>query len=41
VRVEKAPAAEAGKSAPHFTVLGHPASLSAAPDLLLYGLPRQ
>jgi anaerobic selenocysteine-containing dehydrogenase len=41
VRVEKAPAAEAGESAPHFAVLGHPASLSAAPDLLLYGLPRQ
>jgi anaerobic selenocysteine-containing dehydrogenase len=40
VRVEKAPAAEAGESAPHFAVLGHPASLSAAPDLLLYGLPR-
>jgi anaerobic selenocysteine-containing dehydrogenase len=37
VRVEKAPAAEAGESAPHFSVLGHPASLSATPDILRYG----
>jgi anaerobic selenocysteine-containing dehydrogenase len=37
VRVEKAPVAEAGESAPHFTVLGHPASLPATPDILRYG----
>ncbi len=37
VRVEKAPAAEAGESAPHFSVLGHPASLRASPDILRYG----
>jgi anaerobic selenocysteine-containing dehydrogenase len=37
VRVEKAPAAEAGESAPHFAELRHPASLLAAPSLLLYG----
>jgi sulfite dehydrogenase (quinone) subunit SoeA len=41
VRVEKAPAAEAGESAPHFPPLHHPASLLAAPDLLLYGVPRR
>jgi anaerobic selenocysteine-containing dehydrogenase len=37
VRLEKAPAAEAGESAPHFPVLGHPASLSATPEILRYG----
>jgi sulfite dehydrogenase (quinone) subunit SoeA len=37
VRVEKAPAAEAGESAPHFTPLGHPSSLPATPDILRYG----
>ena len=37
VRVEKAPAAEAGESAPHFRTLGHPASLPRAPDILRYG----
>ena len=38
VRVEKAPAAEAGESAPHFPVLGHPASLpSGVPEILRYG----
>jgi anaerobic selenocysteine-containing dehydrogenase len=37
VRVEKAPAAEAGESAPHFAELHHPASLHAAPDILRYG----
>jgi anaerobic selenocysteine-containing dehydrogenase len=37
VRVEKAPAAEAGESAPHFPVLGHPASLPAMPTILRYG----
>jgi len=39
VRVEKAPAAEAGESAPHFAALRRPASLPPAPDMLLYGLP--
>jgi anaerobic selenocysteine-containing dehydrogenase len=37
VRVEKAPAAEAGESAPHFAVLGHPSSLPRAPEILRYG----
>jgi sulfite dehydrogenase (quinone) subunit SoeA len=37
VRVEKAPAAEAGESAPHFAVLGHPASLQRVPEILRYG----
>jgi sulfite dehydrogenase (quinone) subunit SoeA len=37
VRVEKAPAAEAGESAPHFPTLGHPATLPPAPDILRYG----
>jgi sulfite dehydrogenase (quinone) subunit SoeA len=40
VRVEKAPAAEAGESAPHFPILRHPASLPAVPDLLRYGARR-
>jgi len=37
VRVEKAPAAEAGESAPHFPVLRHPASLPPAPEIMRYG----
>jgi anaerobic selenocysteine-containing dehydrogenase len=37
VRVEKATAAEAGESAPHFPVLRHPASLPAAPEIMRYG----
>ena len=41
VRVEKAPAAEAGESAPHFAALAHPASLPATPDILRYGDPRR
>jgi anaerobic selenocysteine-containing dehydrogenase len=41
VRVEKAPAAEAEESAPHFAVLDHPASLSATPDILRYGAHRR
>jgi anaerobic selenocysteine-containing dehydrogenase len=37
VRVEKAPAAEAGESAPHFPRLSRPSSLTRAPDTLRYG----
>jgi anaerobic selenocysteine-containing dehydrogenase len=37
VRVEKAPAAEAGESAPHFPTLGHPANLPHTPEILRYG----
>ena len=37
VRVEKAPAAEAGESAPHFPTLHHPPSLPPAPETLRYG----
>jgi anaerobic selenocysteine-containing dehydrogenase len=37
VRVEKAPAAEAGESAPHFVTLGHPKSLPRPPEILRYG----
>ena len=37
VRVEKAPAAEAGESAPHFPTFGHPASLPRPPEILRYG----
>ncbi len=37
VCVEKAPAAEAGHSAPRFTTLHHPPSLRPAPDIVRYG----
>jgi hypothetical protein len=37
VRVERAPAVEAGESAPHFPVLHHPASLPKSPNILRYG----
>jgi hypothetical protein len=37
VRVEKVPAEDAGESAPHFSVLRHPASLPKPPDILRYG----
>ena len=37
VRVEKAPAAEAGESAPHFPTLRHPPSLPVAPEIMRYG----
>ena len=41
VRVEKAAAAEAGESAPHFAALAHPASLAAIPEILRYGDPHR
>jgi hypothetical protein len=37
VRVERAPAAEAGHSAPRFTTLSHPPSLPQAPEIVRYG----
>src|SRR4051812_46050635 len=37
VRVERAPFAEVGHSAPRFTTLDHPASLRQAPDIVRYG----
>src|SRR5262249_53010803 len=37
VRVEKAPAAEAGVSAPSFATLRHPRSLPPVPDIVRYG----
>jgi sulfite dehydrogenase (quinone) subunit SoeA len=37
VRVEKAPAAEAGESAPHFAALARPPSLMRVPEILRYG----
>jgi anaerobic selenocysteine-containing dehydrogenase len=37
VRVEKAPAAEADESAPHFSTLGRPPSLMRVPEILRYG----
>ena len=37
VRVERAPAAEAGHSAPRFTTLSRPPSLPQAPEILRYG----
>jgi anaerobic selenocysteine-containing dehydrogenase len=41
VRIEKAAVEEAGTSAPGFPVIGHPASLSKAPDILRYGWSRR
>src|SRR5437763_3985512 len=34
VRIEKAPAAEAGHSAPHFAAFGHPRSMAPPPDIV-------
>jgi anaerobic selenocysteine-containing dehydrogenase len=41
VRVEKAPAEEAGTSAPGFAAIGHPASLGRTPTILRYGWGRR
>jgi hypothetical protein len=37
VRIEKASAAEAGHSAPHFAAFGHPRSMAPPPDIVRYG----
>src|SRR5204863_7281290 len=37
VRVEKAPPAEAGHSAPEFAAFGHPRSMAPPPDIVRYG----
>jgi hypothetical protein len=37
VRVERAPAAEAGHSAPRFATLSRPSSLPRAPEIVRYG----
>jgi hypothetical protein len=37
VRIEKAPAAEAGHSAPRFAAVGHPRSMRPPPEIVRYG----
>jgi sulfite dehydrogenase (quinone) subunit SoeA len=37
VRIEKAPAAEAGHSAPRYTAFGHPRSMTPPPEIVRYG----
>ena len=37
VRIEKAPAAEAGHSAPHFAAFGRPRSMAPPPKIVRYG----
>ncbi|MBV9586937.1 MAG: formate dehydrogenase, partial [Alphaproteobacteria bacterium] len=37
VRIEKAPAAEAGRSKPQFRAFGHPSSIAPPPAIVRYG----